>query len=79
MSSYFTVEGTENVIDMGQYRKFRDARNLFAGYKKRLLVMHKIEAQAEAERIRKEMQNYPNHLLTKVKVQIFESATGIKL
>jgi len=73
------TENTNNLIDMQEYRKIRDVRKLFTGYKERLSNMHKEEIEFELARIKKETENYPNHLLTKVKVQIFESATGIKL
>lgn len=84
MSTYFTVPGTDNVVDMKKYRTYKETFRLFTHYKTKIfnLKQHKVnEDLLEQERLNliKEKENFPNHLLTKVKLQIFENTTGIKI
>ena len=79
MNTHFIVPGTENVVDLKKYKTFSDIRKLFAGYKIRLLNMAPDLIEVERARLIKEVQGYPTHTLTAVKVQIFENATKTKL
>jgi hypothetical protein len=79
MSDFYILEGTNNVIDIKKYRTYKEAHKLFTLYKNRITTMHKEEIDVEHVRVKEEKVRYPNHLLTRVKVQIFEKVTGIKL
>lgn len=79
MSKFYMMPGTDNVVVLKQYRTYKEAFKLFTSYKNKVFNMKNEDLEGEKFRIQKEMRNFPNHLLTKVKVQIFENATGIKL
>lgn len=79
MNKYFLVENTDNVIDMSQYRKFRDIKALFSGWKKRLLTMNPHEISIERNKLAEELKRYPHHPLTNAKLHIFEKTTETKL
>lgn len=79
MSKYYIVNGTDNVVDIKRYRTYKECFRIFESYKKRLINMHKDDVENERSRIRKEVSNFPDHLLTKVKVQIFENVTKTKV
>lgn len=79
MNTLFLVQGTNNVVDMFKYRKFRDIKALFTGWKSRLLKMHPDEIALERYKLTKELELYPDNTMTAAKKQIFENATGTKL
>ena len=64
----------ENVVSLRAVRTEKECMKLFAGYKARILLMSKEEIAVEIARFQKEMQNYPNHLLTLVKGRILLQA-----
>jgi hypothetical protein len=75
----FIVPGHENVVDLVKYRTFNNAKKIFTGYKDRVFKMHPEEVEAERVRLKEEVKRYPDHMMTGVKIQIFENATKTKL
>lgn len=79
MNNYFTVQGTDNVVDLKKYKTYKEAFRFFTHYKTKVSQMFPDDIAAERVRLTIEKRNFPEHLLTKVKLQIFENATGTKV
>lgn len=79
MNKHFTLPGTDNVVDIKKYRMFQETKRLFSGYKVRVLGMNQEAVFEEKTRLKEEVARYPHHMLTAVKVQIFENATKSKI
>lgn len=79
MNAYFTVPGTDNVVDMKAYRTWKECYKLYSGYKTKVSQMMPDQVAEERCKLNTEMEKFPNHLLTKVKAMIFENATGTKI
>jgi hypothetical protein len=79
MSDYYTVPGTDNVVDLKKYRTYKECFIIYNGYKQRLSVLKAEDIEFEKTRLLKEVAEFPNHILTKVKILIFEKTTGSKL
>lgn len=76
MNPYYT---TGNLTDLKKFKTWKECKTLFFGYGVRVSKMHQDEVEAERGRLKMEFGMYPNHLMSKIKVNIFESVTKTKL
>ena len=61
---------SENIISLKAYRTLKECRNLLSQYRCRLEKSNTSDLLVEIDRYRKEVQHYPQHLLTLVKGEI---------
>lgn len=69
----------DNVVNLNNYRAFKQAKKLFSGYGIKLRNMHKEDIANEIIRLRIEYSRYSDHPMTLAKVKIFEEVTGEKI